>query len=137
MKKLTAALIVMALFFSPLLKADDLDKLWKTNLKESMIMLGLYVYGLDREAGKTVTDYSSVEFLSESIVRYGKALKALKGDDRFQTNLDNMILQAETLNKYSTKNHRQVGAQIEAVSNSCAACHKMGSDPYAGTSEKK
>ncbi|GEM_PF-4890749 len=137
MKKLTSILIVMTLFFSPLLKAEETKNLGKTNLKEAMMMLGLYLYGLNREADKKIPDYDAIEFLSDSALRYGKALKALGGDERFQTNLDNMILQAETLNKYSTKSHRHVRSQIEAFSNSCAACHTMGSDPYAEAREKK
>ncbi len=137
MKKLTSFLIILALLLSPFLNAEEPKEIGKTNLKDTMMMLGLYLYGLNREVARKTPDYDAIKFLSDSAVRYSKAMKTLEGDKRFQNNLDNMILQAETLNKYSVKKHRLVRFQFQAFSNSCAACHTMGSEPYAGVREKK
>ena len=140
MKKIrqTFLFVMMVIFlFSPLLQAQETKDLNKTTLRESMVLLGLYLYGVNREVEKKIPDYDALEFLSDSILRTGKSMKAIQGDNRFQTNLDNMILQAENLNKFSTKNHRRVRAQAEALGQSCAACHAMGSDPYTLPKDQK
>ena len=123
-------LVLMLALVPSFLRAEEVKAVRKTTLKETMILLGLYTYGINRETSEKVIDHHAIEYLSESVLRAGESMREIRGDERFKANLENMIERAKDLNQASQTNHARTRVQAKALLDSCAACHRMGSDPY-------
>lgn len=93
-------------------------------LQQQMILMGIYVYGINQELTKSVADLNELNFLAESILDIAEQAKKVEGDQGYHDNLDELLLVAKNLKEQSGK-HNYSLAQIQAKSliNSCGKCH--------------
>jgi len=97
-------------------------------VKQQMILLGLYVYGINQELTKSVPDLGELQFLGESILGIAEQMKKTKRGTLFHKNLEVMLQTAKKLADVSKKREiHQAEVEAHNLINSCAQCHKMGS----------
>lgn len=127
MKKFLLILAVFVLFGY----AEPADARHKNTppvyVDQQMILMGLYVYGINQELTKTVPDLDELQFLAESIEEIALRTQTAKRGRVFHKNLSELLQEARKLKMLSRKNRlKEAMEQAKILTQSCAKCHKSG-----------
>lgn len=96
-------------------------------VQQQMILLGLYVYGINQELAKTAPDLGELQFLAESSLEIAQQTKTTKRGEQFHKDLSELVSKIETLQKLSqAKKRLESIAAAKDVMQSCSQCHTAG-----------
>lgn len=95
---------------------------------QQMILMGLYLYGINQELTKKIPDLDEMQFLSESIIEIANQSQKAKRSKIFHNNMATLLKEAQKLRKVAkSRNFSQAKIQAKALVQSCAKCHRAGS----------
>lgn len=118
-------IVIFASFFTLSVPAQVVNQN-KNYLQQQMILMGLYIYGINQELAQKVPSTDELMFLADSILDIAAQAKKVENNKPHHSNLDELLDTAEQLKKACAK-HDQLLAQTQAKNllNSCAKCHSQ------------
>lgn len=129
MKKYTMILVVLMaaliLRSMPAYAEDKATPGVQTNIvQQQMILLGLYMYGIDQERSKGFPSLTQLRFFGDSICEISKRLQTTKIGVVHHQNLQELLKNAQSLKTAKTMSD----AKIESgkLMENCASCHSFG-----------
>jgi len=123
--KIILFIIIIAIISLPV---QAKEKSIPAYLDQQMILMGLYLYGINQELTKTVPDTDELIFLADSISEIATQAQKSKKGTLFHKNMSELLVESQKLSEISkTHDLSKVREQGHALINSCAKCHKMGS----------
>lgn len=96
-------------------------------IKQQMILMGLYLYGISQEMAKNHRNYDELGFLADSIVTVAGEIDETKLDKNFHDNKAVLLAAANKLKKASSTDHLKADQAALELVNSCATCHGVKS----------
>lgn len=126
MKKLLLILIAfLTLSVTTFAKNSASDSL---SLSQQMIMLGLYVYGLNQEAAKKIPSSDDVIFLSQSMIDLINEIRTSKQTQLHHKDIDELTKKLHDLKNTAREGPQAIHRNVSAVINECAKCHMQNSE---------
>lgn len=107
-------------------------------LDQQMILMGLYIYGVNQEVSKKVPDLDELNFLSESLLSVVNQINKSKRSKRFHMKLDDLVQNMKTLKEATKANQRDKSlVAAKEVIQSCSNCHNPQSKKPKGVKAPK
>lgn len=98
-------------------------------VQQQMVLMGLYLYGIQKEIGQKKINYDNLEFLADSLSGITEQMKNAKGEAVFHANLSDLLEKVKALKAASANDHDQVKSKARAVVQTCGRCHRSGVNP--------
>lgn len=96
-------------------------------IRQQMVMLGLYVYGMDQELSKVTPDLDELVFLSDSILSIAERLKTAKANVLFHQDLKKLLKKAKEVKSASQKKKLVLAIETsKELMATCGECHRKG-----------
>lgn len=122
---LVILMVTLILRSMPAYAADKAAPGAQANIvQQQMILLGLYMYGIDQERSKGFPSLTQLRFFGDSICEISKRLQATKIGVVHHQNLQELLKNAQSLKTAKTMSD----AKFEAgkLMDNCASCHGFG-----------
>ncbi len=129
MKKITTIVLMFLLCSAAVFshaKDKKLPQERQNYVQQQMILMGLYIHGINQELAKEVPNYDEMEFLADSLLEITNQLKQTKNDFLFHRHLNRLVKNIEELKTLSQTDHDKAKDKAQEVINSCASCHTRG-----------
>lgn len=132
MKKNTLVILILllALFLRPVSVHSENKAAAgvQTNMvQQQMILLGLYMYGIDQERSKGYPSLAQLRFFGDSICELSKRLQTTKIAGVYHQDLQALLKNAQRLKNAKTMNDAKGDAST--LMETCANCHSYRSKP--------